>query len=269
MLRGDPTLLSDAVLQRPNACVFDFDGTLAPIRRNPDAVRVSRERLDLLQRLVAAFDLVAVISGRSRRDIAHRLEAPGLLVIGGHGNEWSDGVRYQPEPGWRRSAEDAARAVLDRIPAARIESKPSSLVVHFRGLDVDQASVEEIVRSRLHAGLTMRRARRGIEIAPAGAPTKGSALRDLVAAGGLRGLVVCGDDVTDWEMFETAHDLRRRGTAAVAALVRSRETPAGLPAPEIEVAGLAGVDQLMRSILVLARRARRSPDRGAVPPTRP
>ncbi len=67
---------------------FDFDGTLAPINNDPDAVFLSKDmkmRLEGLSRVCK----VAIVTGRDLRDIRYRAGVPGLFYSGSHGFEIS------------------------------------------------------------------------------------------------------------------------------------------------------------------------------------
>lgn len=64
---------------------FDFDGTLAPIVDDRDRARIPHRRRRRIRRLGMRVP-VAVISGRSRADVAARLVGTGVgHVVGGHG----------------------------------------------------------------------------------------------------------------------------------------------------------------------------------------
>ena len=69
---------------------FDFDGTLAPIVPEPDRARISALTSRLLSSVATAYP-TAVISGRSRDDVAARVGGvPLVAVVGNHGAEESD-----------------------------------------------------------------------------------------------------------------------------------------------------------------------------------
>src|SRR5262245_13729019 len=77
----------------------DFDGTLARIVPQPEASAALPAALDALRRLAALERThVAVISGRSRADLAarSRLEEP-VRLIGSHGCEDQEGIRLSTE----------------------------------------------------------------------------------------------------------------------------------------------------------------------------
>jgi trehalose-phosphatase len=71
-----------------------------------------------------------------------------------------------------------------------------------------------------------------LELRPAGAGDKGTAVDALARRYRLRGLVVIGDDVTDLDMFRAAHRLRDEGglVAAVLAVGGAGEVPSEVAA---------------------------------------
>src|SRR6185295_11415249 len=74
---------------------FDFDGTLAPIVADPTAAAMAPSTRRLF-REVAALYPCAVISGRSRADLAGRLRGVPLReIVGNHGLEPALGGRQR------------------------------------------------------------------------------------------------------------------------------------------------------------------------------
>jgi trehalose 6-phosphate phosphatase len=90
---------------------FDYDGTLAPLSNSPDASRLRPETSELLRSLAHAAP-VAVITGRSVRDVTLRLEQiPMLAVIGNHGAE--------PSPFAKRAAREVAAWIVQSCALSR------------------------------------------------------------------------------------------------------------------------------------------------------
>src|SRR5580765_7119426 len=64
---------------------FDYDGTLAPLSRNPDRAHL-RDRTRRLLIAVAQRYPCVVLSGRAREDVSRRLaDVPVRAVFGNHG----------------------------------------------------------------------------------------------------------------------------------------------------------------------------------------
>jgi trehalose 6-phosphate phosphatase len=151
-------LFSDAGLRRLDdivgpglLCVFDFDGTLAPIVEEPQKASLPQ---DVLQRLsvLSKHVRLAILTGRSVTDIRPRLGFEPDYLIGNHGAEGM--------PGWHlkgdhyRQLSQSWKAILSRAlqneskfdPSVWIEDKAYSLTVHYR-----TAQEDEQVKERLKA----------------------------------------------------------------------------------------------------------------------
>ncbi|MBX3154922.1 MAG: trehalose-phosphatase [Deltaproteobacteria bacterium] len=180
---------------------FDFDGTLAPIVPDRDraAMRVRTRRL-----FARVCDLYpcAVISGRSRGDVAGRLGEAGVRhVVGNHGIE----------PGEHIEAYAAALAPV-RAHFARafagvygidVEDKRYSLAVHYRRA-LHAGRARTLIDRAIAAAPCALRTVAGLFVAnvlPLGAPTKGDVLVDLCDREGAERALYVGDDVTDEDVF--------------------------------------------------------------------
>src|SRR5690349_9580897 len=139
---GHVAALSDLLLERLAAepdragLFLDFDGVLAPIVERPEDAAPPPETRAELERLVARYALVAVVSGRAGDDVRGRLGVEGVVCVGSHGLElepradrWRRMLaafvaagRYRAEggrgglslPGPGRRASGGARARRDR-----------------------------------------------------------------------------------------------------------------------------------------------------------
>lgn len=116
------------------ALFLDFDGTLHPLRRRPEAVVLDRSTRRLLARLSARRRVtLCVISGRRRDDLRKRVGVPGLVYLGLHGWEGGSGMRASAR---LRAAVKRVRQRLERrlrnLPGIWVEDKTLSVVVHYR-----------------------------------------------------------------------------------------------------------------------------------------
>src|SRR5512135_1541385 len=186
---------------------FDFDGTLAPIVREPANAWMRSRTTRLLTSVARAYPSV-VISGRSRADVARRLRGVGLLeVVGNHGAESSTDAAATPA---NRHFEDVVRrwtrvlrAKLDALQGVVVEDKRYSIAIHYR--KSRQRTHARISAERAVAGLGRRVRLLGgklaINIMPEGAPHKGMALQRLRSKHGADTAIYVGDDATDEDVF--------------------------------------------------------------------
>lgn len=198
---------------RPLLLVLDFDGTLTPIVSRPDLARLSgamRRTLESLAR--SAGVTVVILSGRALTDLSKRVRCRGAVLLGNHGAEelLSNGRRLRR---WRPSGEARIRRIenqlrrrLAAIPGLEIENKGPSLSVHTRR--TPEAFVAPVHREvRRVARMQGKRysllpGKRVLEIRLRGLPTKGEAVRRVLASCPHGTLVLCfGDDVTDRSAF--------------------------------------------------------------------
>ncbi len=191
-------------LARPGTLiVLDFDGTLAPIVKDRDAAALGGRTRTILERVARLFP-VAVLSGRAARDVRARLEgvAP-RWVVGSHGAEWPGEVRAHRAwrtlvAGWR--ARLASR--LAGVDGVELEVKPLSLAVHYRhSRHPREAAVRIGEAIEGLPGAAVVPGKKVVNLVPARAGDKGTALRRLVELAGAERVLFVGDDVTDEAAF--------------------------------------------------------------------
>jgi trehalose-phosphatase len=218
---GADDLLARLAAEPGEAGLFlDFDGVLAPIVERPeDAVPPPETRAEL-ERLVAKYALVAVVSGRAGDDVRARLGVDGVVYVGSHGLE------LEPQADrWRRTL--AAFAADAPWPPEEIEVKGLAVAFHFRGHDDERQAVREldaIAETAREEGLVARYGRKILEVLPPVGSHKGTAVRHLIEERRLRRALAAGDDTTDIDSFAALDGLE----VAVRAAVASEESPSAL-----------------------------------------
>jgi trehalose 6-phosphate phosphatase len=179
---------------------FDFDGTLAPIVSRPDGAAMRLSTRQLLRRFARVYP-TAVISGRSRADVAARISGTGIeTVIGNHGVE-----PWQATPSVMatvRRWHPILAARLEGVPGVEIEDKAYSLTVHYRRSRVKKKAHAAI----LEAAASLRGARivggkQVVNILAENGPHKGLALERERDRAGCDTALFVGDDATDEDVF--------------------------------------------------------------------
>lgn len=190
-------------------CAFDFDGTLAPIVKEPTRASIPAAVLRRLK-ILKEHASVAIITGRSVEDVAARLDFHPDFVVGNHGIE---GI-----PGWESRAASyrlicneweqcLITALKDRAafdPGIWVEHKVYSLSVHYR-----------IARNRIKAEAALRQLFASLmpnahivagkcvfNLLPPDSPDKGMALAKLCEANDVPTAFFVGDDATDEDVFK-------------------------------------------------------------------
>lgn len=230
----------------PAGLITDYDGTLAPIVRDPAQARPAAGVPALLRRLAARLALVAIVTGRAALDARRLAGADELLVVGNHGLEWLAPSAVASAPAPELDVVRAAMAAALRrlgalaIPGVTLEAKGISATAHYRAA-ADPAAARTRVLAALaehpDASIDVREGRMSVELRPIAAGDKGTALLRIVKRHALRGLVVLGDDVTDLDMFRAADVLRERGgiRACIVAVGALGGAPGEAP-PEVAAA---------------------------------
>jgi len=239
---------------------MDYDGTLAPIVDRPEAARPDPAALALISELIELVFQVAIISGRDTDFLARELPFPGLLLIGNHGLEERRNGRSRIVPDARPylpAIESAARAVASlpeaHLPGVALERKRGTLAVHYRRAADPQAAGEalEAALPRVAAAhrLELRRGRLVFELRPPLPLDKGTVLLRLVDRIQPRGVLVAGDDRTDFDAFAALPAIRDKGISAIAVGVSSTELPAtAFAGCDLVVDGVPGVVHVLRAL---------------------
>ncbi len=209
---------------------FDFDGTLGPIREDPESVRPVPGAAEALAALAAAARLAAVVSARPIAFLGSRFgNVSGLELYGLYGLEYSsDGGRTivtapEAEPYAPVIAELAA-AAREAFPGALIEDKRLSCALHFRTAPQLEPAIEAWSASQAEArGLRVQHGRMVVELKPPLDTDKGAVV--LRAAEGLAGAWYFGDDLGDLPAFGALDRLSGdgRGFHAVRVAVANAE----------------------------------------------
>jgi trehalose 6-phosphate phosphatase len=189
-------------------CVFDFDGTLAPIVASPDHARLPepvRSQLQALQQRTP----VAILTGRALSDIRSRLDFEANFVIGNHGLEGLPDSAIRRDyfetlcSGWREALLAAFASDGRHDAAIVMEDKQISLSIHYR--HVADRAVTEARLQALFATLTPApRVIAGkcvFNLLPQAAGDKGTAFGQLMRISGAARAIYVGDDVTDEDVF--------------------------------------------------------------------
>lgn len=206
MILGDLERFS---LGEGDAIFLDFDGTLAEIGPDPDAIRLPHGTPEALDRLAARLGgALAILSGRDLRDLARRTPS-GVWRLGGHGLEVLAPHEAPPPPPPPPGEALLAplRALAARHAGVRIEIKGPVVAVHYRAAPEAGESCLAAAREAAAAvpGHVVQAGKMVVEVKPAGAH-KGTALRRLAALPPFAGRrpVMLGDDVTDEDAMAEA-----------------------------------------------------------------
>lgn len=192
---------------------FDYDGTLAPIVKDPAQAIISNELKHLILEL-AKRDTVVIISGRDRQFLhnlfsdlpVHIIAEHGALIKTKESSDWVLNENY--EENWK----DSIRPILDlyakRCPGAFVEEKETSLAWHYRTADDKEYALRRAqeltwqLRSFIEPELNLQiiDGNKVVEVKKT-AFNKGTAAKAFVDNGSYDFILAMGDDTTDEDMF--------------------------------------------------------------------
>ncbi len=193
---------------------LDYDGTLTPIVSRPEDARLLPATRDLIKKLQKhpRFD-IAIISGRSLKDIKKMAAIKGIVYAGNHGLEieMKSGRSLRPKglstKYLLKKIKLSLKKELKHIKGAWIEDKGCTLSVHFRLVEkkninlVKKAFRKTVLpyvvtrKIRAFSGKMVFEARPGVEW------DKGKTMLYLLAKKRKALPIYIGDDVTDTDAF--------------------------------------------------------------------
>jgi trehalose 6-phosphate phosphatase len=200
--------------------VFDYDGTLTPLVAHPRLAHLDPALRDILARLAATPRVaVGVVSGRGLDDLIGMVGLEGLSYGGSTGLELElAGERLIPtEALANRALLESLSAAFEQglaaYPGAWVEKKPFGFTVHYRQVaphHFESILIQTFSLLRPHlASLHVLNGPMAIEVVPAIERDKGTALRAIIAHGGVEPATVlfAGDAPNDAPALAAAAEL--------------------------------------------------------------
>lgn len=205
------TELTEKIARKKLLLFFDYDGTLAPIAESPDKTRMPDDVRALLVRAKEKFPL-AIISGRSLREVRQQVNIDGVICAGNHGAEIGMGERTVLCGGSvddRRALHEMLnelRNTLKPVPGVLIEDKGLTASVHFRMIAANDLGdffhLFNLTSKKYESRLRITSGKKVFEIRPIHAWNKGDAVKRIIDAMGVDGVpLYVGDDETDEDAF--------------------------------------------------------------------
>ncbi|KAB8346144.1 hypothetical protein FH972_023190 [Carpinus fangiana] len=227
-----PVLDKALLLQRYAAAsrrlfMFDYDGTLTPIVRDPAAAIPSDRIIRTLQTLAAdSNNSVWIISGRDQAFLDQWMgHIPELGLSAEHGcflrhplqKTWEN-VTASTDMTWHQDVRDIFEAYTEKAPGSWLESKKVALTWHYRRADPElgraaAAECEEELKATIarRYDVEVMKGKANLEVRPRFV-NKGEIVKRLIAEKSVDNamqlgpavldFVLClGDDLTDEDMF--------------------------------------------------------------------
>jgi trehalose 6-phosphate phosphatase len=185
---------------------FDFDGVLAPVADDPDAVQPVPAVMGVLEELAGAVGRVAIVSARPVSFLRERFAALERVDLYGlYGLEvWHEG-RVVTEPAalpWVPAMADLAdRARAELADAVLVEYKRLSVALHYRTAPQLAGAVERWGHEQAERlGLRIQAGRMVVELKPPVDQDKGMVISEGVKRAGCAWYF--GDDMSDIKAFD-------------------------------------------------------------------
>ena len=196
-----------ALNPRDTALFLDFDGTLAELAAQPDAVRVSDRLVPLLDQLRDHLQgALALVSGRSLADLDALLAPLQLPMAAEHGavRRGADGRQLSVPAPDLQAVTRVARALARQHAGLQVELKTAAVALHYR----QAPALEKLCLQQLSLavmatpGVELLQGKCVIEVKPSGV-SKGSAIAAFMREPPFAGRTpwFAGDDVTDESGF--------------------------------------------------------------------
>jgi trehalose 6-phosphate synthase/phosphatase len=191
--------------------LLDYDGTLSPFTKRPEEALPSGKLLHLLKRMTAdKKNKVVINSGRNRQVLDKWFRGIDLDFAAEHGAFFKENNRWyrnvQEKITWDEEILGILEHTIDKTPRSYLEIKESTLVWHYRNVDVWLAELRE---KQLINALMGPASRLNLQIVPGNKiveikppeTNKGSEVKRLLEKGNYDFILAIGDDTTDEEMF--------------------------------------------------------------------
>lgn len=202
-----------ALAEKPVLYAFDFDGTLAPISPDRDAVKIPYSVSEWLKELAKRAPC-AVVSGRALGDLTPRVAGAVPYLIGNHGLEspftdpvtliWAENICT----GWLKQVSiNFVQQLKDY--GVEVENKRYSLTFHYRGTEEPARSCSALLLllTQLNPAPRLILGKASVNVLPTGKGGKGPAVLALMVQLRQIGLFFVGDDETDESVFALTEGL--------------------------------------------------------------
>lgn len=199
----------------------DFDGTLCPIVKHPDLVKVDKDILAILKKINKLQSvMLGFVSGRPINDIKKHIGLRKAFYIGNHGLEFKkpndskiqilSKAQIKKSLKVIRSIVEQLKDETETLKGVWLEDKKYSVSLHYRQATSKDARVaakifnQVISEAEKNKNIRVTRGKKVFEIRPSFNQNKGTAVEKLKRMHSKKSplLIYLGDDVTDEDVFK-------------------------------------------------------------------
>lgn len=185
---------------------FDFDGTLCAINHSPRKAALNKKVARQLEEL-SSQGPIAIITGRSYKDIKSKLPFTPTYIIGNHGIE-----SFKKNPLLNKAKKECQlwMAKLAKVPWQKgifIEYKTYSLTFHYRQCQNPVLAKKQILKELQKAAPKCQLifGKSIINVLHEKSPNKSHAVEMLFKIKNIKNVFYIGDDDTDEKVFNLNH----------------------------------------------------------------
>ncbi len=207
------SMVAEYAKARRRLLLLDYDGTLAPFTADPTQAKPSSRALSILENLCAApSNHVVLISGRRKDDLTLWFERLGMTLVAEYG-AW---VRAADKGAWQTTTpldtrwKDRVRPIIqrfvNRVPGSTLEEKETSVVWHFRRVDLNTGAIasreliDTLTNLTANLELVVYIGNRSVEVRTSRV-SKGTFYLTQLAKDPWDFILAIGDDWTDESLF--------------------------------------------------------------------
>lgn len=214
LTRGDRDALVAAYMKaRRRLFLLDYDGTLVPFAPDPSQAVPSARALEVLRALsTASGNQVVLISARKKDDLAAWFGDLRMTLVAENGawvrppgkDAWAATTPIDVR--WKERVRPILQRFVNRIPGSAIEEKETSLVWHYRRVDLNTGSlaarelVDTLTNLTANLELVVFIGNRAIEVRSSKV-SKGTFFQTHLADQPWDFILAMGDDWTDESLF--------------------------------------------------------------------
>ena len=194
---------------------LDFDGTLTAIAKTPHAVVLKRKTRETLQRLSRLPSYrIAIVSGRSLKNLQKYFNLKNVIYVGNHGLEIKGQGLTAPAIAKKAKKLEALTWLLGEklkaefidMPGVYVEDKNYTLSIHYRNISVRhfpsfREAIDLFRKKHTLWPFVWNRGKKVWEVRPCLRWGKGEAVLHLLEKSSHSLPIAIGDDVTDEDMF--------------------------------------------------------------------
>ena len=196
--------------------LFDYDGTLTPFAKHPEAAILNKKTAGILKKIASDIsNTVVIISGRDRVFMENQFMDINVILVAEHGyfkkfpgGEWRSNIDLELDLSWKDKILPILNDYAERCIGSMVEEKTASIAWHFRNAEEETASLrvnelKDDLTEILHHDprLLLLEGDKVLEVKSV-LYDKGTSATEFIGGGRYDFILAIGDDNTDEDLFQ-------------------------------------------------------------------